>query len=68
MADLEIVKKIEKLDNDLKGELLNYIDFLLEKKQKKKMKHPKAGFLKSNSFHIKEGFEDIPECFEEYLS
>ncbi len=67
MSSVELLYKINNLDNDLKNETMDFIDFLLEKKQKRKQKkHPKAGFLK-NTFIVKDGFDEIPDCFEEYI-
>jgi len=67
MSSVELLYKINCLDNDLKNETLDFIDFLVEKKKRTlQKKHPKAGFLK-NTFIVKDGFDEIPDCFEEYI-
>ena len=65
MSNIELLKKINALSDDEKIEINDFIDFLKQKSMKKN-KHPKAGFLK-NVFIIKEGFEDIPADFKDYV-
>ena len=67
MSNIELLQKINKLDDELKNEAVDFIEFLIQKKGKSPVKkHPKAGFLK-NTFVIKDGFDDIPECFKDYI-
>ncbi len=69
MSNIELLQKINCLDDDSKNEAIDFIDFLVQKKSAKNhKKHPKAGFLEKNTFILKEGFDEIPDCFEEYIS
>lgn len=68
MTNIDLIKKINDLDDDIKTEAMNFIDFLIQKKKSPThRRHPKAGFLENNTFVIKEGFDEIPEAFEDYL-
>jgi len=69
MSNIELLQKINCLDDESKNEAIDFIDFLIQKKSiKHNKKHPKAGFLGKNTFVIKEGFNDIPDIFKEYIS
>ena len=69
MSDLSLYLKISLLPDSLKSEINDYIDFLREKKLKKKVtpkKHPKAGCMKG-TFKMSSDFDEPLEDFKEYM-
>jgi hypothetical protein len=69
MSDLSLYLKISLLPDSLKSEINDYIDFLREKKLKKKVtsqKHPKAGCMKG-TFKMSPDFDEPLEDFKEYM-
>ena len=67
MEQIQLYTKLNYLPTDLKSEVNDFIDFLLQKnKREKKKKHPKAGFLKG-VFIIEDNFDDPLEDFKEYM-
>ena len=69
MTNIELLQKINSLDNELKAEALDFIDFLIQKRSVKPVKkHPKAGFLGEKIFIIKDGFNDIPDYFKKEIN
>ena len=69
MNDLSLYLKISLLPDSLKSEINDYIDFLREKKLKKKatsLKHPKAGCMKG-TFKMSSDFDEPLEDFKEYM-
>ncbi len=67
MSGNNLLNRIENLDDNLKGKVNKYVDNLHEKNNKGSDMHPKAGFLKKNTFVVKEGFNDISDIFADYL-
>lgn len=67
MSDLTLFTKINLLPEDLKAEVIVFLDSLLKKKkQQKPKKTPKAGFLKG-TFAMSEDFDDPLEDFKAYM-
>lgn len=65
MSDNQLISRIDKLPDDLKVEVMNYIEFLEQKHQSTKM-HPKAGCMKG-TFVLHEDFDEPLEDFSEYM-
>ncbi|MEZ4825674.1 MAG: DUF2281 domain-containing protein [Bacteroidia bacterium] len=67
MSDLTLFTKINQLSDDLKIEVMDFLEYLLsKKKQKKSRKTPKAGFLKG-TFIIHDDFNEPLEDFKNYM-
>lgn len=69
MTELLLYSKIDKLPLDLKKEVIDFVDFLLSKQQKKKSKSKKQmifGYAK-DSITIKPDFDEPLEEFKEYM-
>ncbi|MBM4166873.1 MAG: DUF2281 domain-containing protein [Ignavibacteria bacterium] len=67
MTNALLHKKIDSLPEQIKSEVMHYLDFLLQKKNNSlKKKRSKAGFLKG-TFVMKENFDEPLEDFKEYM-
>ncbi|KAF0237033.1 MAG: hypothetical protein FD181_2234 [Prolixibacteraceae bacterium] len=67
MTDIQIYTKLNTLPLELKQEVVDFIDFLAEKKEKSKSeKKREFGFAKG-SIILKQGFDDTPDEFKEYM-
>ena len=69
MSDLNLYLKISSLPHSVKTEIVDYLEFLLSNRLKKKHhieKHPKAGCMKG-TFIIKPGFDEPLNDFKEYM-
>lgn len=65
-----LYNKILTAPKNLQIEVSDFIDFLMTKYNytevpKKQKKRPKAGFL--NVFTMKPDFDEVPECFNDYI-
>ncbi len=68
MINGDLLKKLDILDDEQKNEVEDFINFLIQKKnQSCPKKHPKAGFLEKDTFIIENGFDEIPDCFMDYI-
>jgi len=67
MNNLTLYTKINTLPDTIKTEILDYMEYLIQKyKEKKIKKHPKAGCMKG-IFKMKEGFDEPLDDFKEYM-
>jgi hypothetical protein len=69
MTDIRLYSKISTLPGQLKAEVSDYVDFLIQKKgrSRKRKKHsPKAGCMKG-TFIMEPGFDDPINDFKEYM-
>jgi hypothetical protein len=67
MDSLLIYTKMNSLPENLRAELISYMDYLFDKSKKNKdIKHPKAGCLKG-IFKMTAGFDEPIEDFKEYM-
>ncbi len=67
MNSLTIYTKINSLPDSIRLEILDFIDYLIEKhKTKNNTKHPKAGCMKG-VFKMKNDFDKPLEDFKEYM-
>jgi hypothetical protein len=69
MTDLSLFLKLQTLPNTIKGEVLDFIEFLLFKKNNRKKPgptHPKAGCMKG-TFQVGPGFDDPIPDFKDYM-
>jgi len=69
MSDLSLYFKFDALPEKIKGEVLDYIEFLSSKNNnpnKIKRTHPKAGCMKG-TFLIGQGFDDPIPDFKDYM-
>ncbi len=69
MTDISLYLKINSLPTSIKGQLLDYLDFLFAKNANKPNKvtvHPKAGCMKG-TFTMKPDFDEPLEDFKEYM-
>lgn len=68
MGDLSLYLKLNALPDKIKGEILDFIDFLSAKRnniKKTQPVHPKAGCMKG-TFRIGSGFDDPIPDFKDY--
>lgn len=67
MESIKLYNKINSLPNDLKSEVNDFVDFLLNKKKKKiKKKQPKFGCAKGK-IYISPDFDEPLDDFKEYM-
>ena len=69
MSDLNLYIKLSALSNPLKAEILDYMDFLISRRLKKKngfAKHPQAGCMKG-TFKMSPDFDEPLDDFKEYM-
>ena len=67
MADLTLYTKLETLPPDLKSEVNDFVDFLIEKSaKKKKVIVPQFGCAKGK-IHLSADFDEPLEDFKEYM-
>ena len=67
MTPTVLYTKISTLPSSLQKELLDYMDFLIQKhKPKKNIKHPKAGCMQG-TFTMSADFNAPIEDFKEYM-
>ena len=67
MNDLKLYMKLSSLPGDIKSEIMDYVDFLINKKVKKApFIHPKAGCMKG-TFTMDPDFDEPLEDFKEYM-
>ncbi|GMQ31427.1 DUF2281 domain-containing protein [Algoriphagus confluentis] len=65
MSESEVFLKFQSLPEDLKKQVVQFMDNLLESLPSKRKKKPVAGLAKGKIV-IKDGFEDPIEDFKEY--
>lgn len=65
MSDLVLFSKLSTLPQNLKIEVMDYIEFL-EKKYKASKLHPKAGCMKG-TFKMADDFDAPLDDFKEYM-
>jgi hypothetical protein len=65
MSDLVLFSKLSTLPQNLKVEVMDYIEFL-EKKYKASKPHPKAGCMKG-TFKMTDDFDAPLDDFKEYM-
>ena len=71
MEDVELYTKLATLPDNIKSEVMDFIDFLLNKSITIQQKNtaPKARFGSGRGlFKIKEGFDEPLEDFESYMN
>jgi len=67
MNDEYLIRKISTLPNPIKTELLDYLEFLIQKHFPKKVKtHPKAGCMKG-TFFMSSDFNAPLNSFKNYM-
>jgi len=69
MTDISLYTKITSLPSNLKTEVLDFMDFLIAKKNKslpKRKKQRQFGYAK-NAIKLKPGFDDTIEDFKDYM-
>lgn len=66
MTSLNLYNKLEKLPVNLKEEVADFIDFLLEKSSQKKKAVPKFGSAKGK-IRMSDDFDEPLEDFKEYM-
>lgn len=69
MTTFSLYKKLEQLPPDLKIEVQNFIDFLLDKNKSKneiQVKNREFGSLKGK-IHLSKDFDDPLDDFKEYM-
>ena len=69
MTTFSLYKKLEQLTPDLKIEVQNFIEFLLDKNKSNKevqAKKRKFGSLKGK-IHLSKDFDDLVDDFKEYM-
>ncbi len=69
MSDLSLYIRISRLPSQLKTEISDYMDFLVNKKLSKETRskrHPKAGCMKG-TFKMNSDFDKPLEDFKEYM-
>lgn len=67
MEHTELYTKINSLPNELKSEVNDFIDFLIQKrKRKKSSKTPKFGCAKSQ-IHLSPDFDEPLDDFKDYM-
>lgn len=67
MTDIQIYTKLNTLPHELKQEVLDFIDFLAEKKEKSKTEKKRVFGYAKGSIILKPGFDDTPDEFKEYI-
>jgi hypothetical protein len=65
MDNILLYTKLSKLPDNMKSEVANFIDFLLNKNKKTKPYKPKFGSAKG-VFKMKKNFDDPVEDFKDY--
>ncbi len=65
MSDLLLYSKISSLQENLRAEVIDFIEFL-EKKYETKKVHPKAGCMQG-TFVLSKDFDEPLEDFKEYM-
>jgi hypothetical protein len=69
MSDLNLYIKLSTLPNPLKAEVIDYMDFLVSRRLKRKKefdKHPIAGCMKG-TFKMSPDFDEPLDDFKEYM-
>ena len=67
MKSIQLYTKLSYLPNDLKSEVIDFIDFLLSKKKKEMIKKkPQFGCAKGQ-FYMSPDFDEPLEDFKEYM-
>lgn len=69
MSDVELLKKVSELPENLKEELDSYIDFLLQKQAEADLpKKPlKFGMMKDTFIMVSDDFDEPLDDFKEYM-
>ena len=68
MEDEALYTKFSTLPSPIKIELLDYLEFLIQKNNTNKEKiHPKAGCMKG-TFIMSDDFNATPDCFKDYMT
>ncbi|WP_342084579.1 type II toxin-antitoxin system VapB family antitoxin [Dyadobacter sp. OTU695] len=69
MNDVELLKKVSELPDNLKEEIGNYIDFLLQKSaEADSSKKPlKFGMMKDTFIMVSDDFDEPLDDFKEYM-
>ncbi|WP_353722511.1 DUF2281 domain-containing protein [Dyadobacter sp. 676] len=69
MSDVELLKKVSELPENLKEELDSYIDFLLQKHAEADLsKKPlKFGMMKDTFIMVSDDFDEPLDDFKEYM-
>jgi len=69
MSDVELLKKVSELPDNLKEEVDNYIDFLLQKYAEADLpKKPlKFGMMKGTFIMMSDDFDEPLDDFKEYM-
>lgn len=69
MSDVELLKKVSQLPDNLKEEVDNYIDFLLQKRAEADLpKKPlKFGMMKDTFIMVSDDFDEPLDDFKEYM-
>jgi Protein of unknown function (DUF2281) len=65
MDNIPLYNKLSKLPDDMKSEVANFIDFLLNKNKKTIKTKPKFGSARG-VFKMKKNFDDPLEDFKDY--
>ena len=65
MSDLALFSKLSSLPQNLKIEVIDYIEFL-EKKYTQSRPHPKAGCMQG-TFKMQDDFDEPLDDFKEYM-
>lgn len=67
MNSLSLYTKLNSLPDDIKMEISDYMEYLIQKyKSKKKKKHPQPGCMKG-IFVMRDDFDDPLEDFKDYM-
>lgn len=66
MSNLTLYTKLETLPPELKNEVSDFIDFLIEKTKKNKKTAPQFGSAKGK-IHMSEDFDKPLDDFKEYM-
>lgn len=70
MSDVELLKKVSQLPENLREEVGNYIDFLLQKRAEEDLpKKPlKFGMMKDTFVMVSDDFDEPLDDFKDYMS
>lgn len=69
MSDVELLKKVSNLPENLREEVCNYIDFLLQKRVEGALpkKSLKFGMMKDTFVMMADDFDEPLDDFKEYM-
>jgi hypothetical protein len=67
MEDLALDIKMKQLPLDMRREVTDFVDFLLNKYQARRVVKPRAGCMKGTVIWMSDDFNDLLDDFKDYM-